>query len=73
MNIPLLFGISLGVCVIGVIVAFINIATGIQRTFKSGSPMSMIIVHIIAALMYVLGGFGAIGFGIAWICTYLKH
>jgi type III secretory pathway component EscS len=73
MNIPLLFFICLGVAVLGFIVALINIATGIQRTFKSGSPMSLIVIHIIAGLMYGLGGAGTIGFGIAWIVTYLKH
>jgi hypothetical protein len=26
-----------------------------------------------AALFYALGGMGTVGFGIAWIVTYLKH
>jgi hypothetical protein len=74
MNIPLLFFICLGAAVLGLIVAFINMVTGVKRTFASGTPpMSMFVIHIIAGLCYVLGGLGAIGFGIAWIVTYLKH
>ena len=74
MNIPLLFFICLGVAVLGIILALVNIGTAAKRFFTSDNgPGSVIVVHIMAGLMYVLGGFGAIGFGVAWIVTYLKH
>jgi hypothetical protein len=73
MNIPHMFFICLTVAVIGFIIAIVNVATGVKRTLASGNPTNMLLVHALAAIVYVLGGLGTIGFGIAWIVTYLKH
>ena len=72
-DIPHAFFVSLAVAVTGIVVAIINMLTAMKRIFSSGETKSVIIVHVLAGLMYVLGGLGAIGFGIAWIVTYLKH
>lgn len=76
MNIPLLFFIFLAIAIVGFIVAAINMLIAAKRVFRSGifdTKNNTILVHIIAGLCYVLGGIGAIGFGIAWIVTYFKH
>ncbi len=59
------------IAAIGLIAALINMATAMQRSF-SGKMQSVFVIHIIAAGMYIIGGLAAIGFGIAWIVTYLK-
>ena len=72
MNIPLFFFICLGVALIGIITAFVNMGTAISGRLLS-APGKVIVVHIFAGLLYVLGGIGTLAFGIAWIVTYLKH
>jgi hypothetical protein len=72
MTIPLIFFICLGIAVFGIIILFLNMLTAMSN-FRSDQFHSIILVHIIAGLFYILGGLGTIGFGIAWIVTYLKH
>jgi hypothetical protein len=72
MNIQTAFFTCLVIAALGIIVAFINILSAPSRAMRSGSFTSLFVVHIIAGLCYVLGGLGTIGFGIAWIVTYLK-
>ena len=72
MSIPAAFFLCLTFCIVGIVVAFINIATAPKRAFGSGNVTSIFAIHVMAALCYVLGGLGTIGFGIAWIVTYLK-
>lgn len=71
MNIPLCFFISLGVCAVGLIAAFANMIFGIKQMFER--PTMVFIIHLIAGLMYALGGLSSIIFGIVWIVTYLKN
>lgn len=74
MNIPVLFFICLGVAILGLIVALVNLATTSKRFFSGDDgPRNIIVTHIIAAVLYGLGGFGTLAFGIAWIVTYLKQ
>ena len=76
MNIPLLFFIFLAIAVVSFIIAMVNILTATKKVFDSDMwslTHKAISIHLIAGLFYVLGGIGAIGFGIAWIVTYLKH
>lgn len=71
MNIPLYFFISLGVAVLGFVIAALNMLT-LPRRASKGSAMSIFVVHIIAGLFYGLGFLGMIEFGVVWIVTYLK-
>jgi hypothetical protein len=75
MTIPQLFFTFLTVAAIGYILAFINVATAMTSIFKDGigSAKAVFIRHAICAFLYLTGGLGAIGYGIAWIVTYLKH
>ena len=74
MNIPLLFGISLAVLIIGIVLAILNIGFWVREDIKGNMNVgNLFLVHAFAAVFYALGGIGTVGFGIAWIVTYLKH
>ncbi len=73
MEISHLFFLFLIVAVIGIIAAFINIATAATRMVNDGDIKNVLVVHVIAGLFYVLGGLGAIITGIIWALHYLKH
>ena len=64
------FFICLGILIFGIIMGILNFAIAVSN--DSRTVGNFIIVHLIALLCYVIGGLGSIGFGIAWIVTYLK-
>lgn len=70
MNIQLYFWISLAIAVIGIISGILNLALVIGA--NKGSFGGVVGRHILAAILYVIGGAGVIGFGIAWIIQALK-
>jgi hypothetical protein len=72
MNIQQAFFTCLAVAIVGFLIAGLNMI----RAFKSGFNVQIkqaFITHIVAGILYGLGGLGTFGFGIAWIVTYLKH
>lgn len=71
MTISNLFFISLAVMIVGFLLAAINIVTAPKRMF-SDKVTSIIVGHVIAWILNVVGWLGMIGFGIAWIVQYLK-
>jgi hypothetical protein len=72
MTIQQLFFTSLAIAIIGILILAINMITAITMR-RLNKMASIFIIQIIAGLMYGVGGLGVLGFGIAWIVTYLKH
>lgn len=53
-----------------IVTMIINIVTGLQTSLNYQNPdraIRVMIVHMVSGLLYILGGLGTIGFGIAWI------
>jgi hypothetical protein len=66
------FFISLGILILGVVIGLLNFFLAAAMTERR-TVGGFIGVHLLAMLCYVVGILGSIGFGIAWIVTYLKH
>jgi len=64
------FFICLGILIFGVVMGILNFVIAIANEKRTVG--GVVIVHLLAMLCYAIGGFGTIGFGIAWIVTYLK-
>jgi hypothetical protein len=75
MNIPLCFFISLTIAIIGLSAATINMVLSVKHfTIDDKAEFTRTLkYHLIAGAFYVIGGVGAVCFGIAWIVISLKH
>ena len=57
MNIPLFFGISLAVAIIGIVLSILNLAFGVKNGVKGNVNIgNLFLVHAIAAVFYALCG-----------------
>jgi hypothetical protein len=66
-----LFFSSLGLIALAIVTMIINIVTGVTH-HDYRNALRVLIVHIVSCLLYILGGLGTIGFGIAWIVQALS-
>lgn len=70
MNVEHAFFTCLTFAIIGLVILFINIATA-MLDFRN--PRNVFVIHAFAALLYIFGGLGILGFGIVWALQYIKH
>ena len=72
--IPHLFFIFLGIAVLGVIAAFVNMACAVNKLGSGGldGMGKTVILHLVCGLFYVVGAIGTLITGIMWIVTYCK-
>jgi hypothetical protein len=73
MNIEHAFFVCLAITISGLLLAIVNMLFIIREGLSDNNLRNGLVVHGIAAVLYFIGGLFTIGFGIAWIVTYLKH